>query len=293
MLPPPAGYSSSDLIFDDQFNEPSLSAAWNPWIGGPGGAMWGDWDGQENLLPYPYSGFTTTGLQPMYDDPYPYSGGVGTTGAHLVGGNGTLSFIATPSDMFSDLGYSWAAAGISSSSLVLPATGGYVQWDAKMPDSSAGAWGGLWLLGADGSEMDVQESGYLLGSTNPNDVLASNWHDGSPWQVVQDTGQDLSADYHTYGLEYVPGQSFTVFLDGQQMAQWTDNVPFTSFEILTDLEVAGPDAWFHTVADPSSNPGPFELDVKDIQVYSLPSTPTPSPTSGSGGGHHHHWFAGH
>jgi hypothetical protein len=140
-----------------------------------------------------------------------------------------------------------------------------------MPDSSAGAWGGLWMIGANGQEFDVQESGYLDGNANPNDVLAANWHGGAPYQVIEDTGADLSADYHTYGLEYVPGQSFTEFLDGQQVAQWTQNVPFTSFELLTDLEITGPNtASWHTTPT-ASNPGPFELNVKDIQVYSLPN----------------------
>ena len=96
MLAPPAGFSSSDLIFDDQFTEPSLSADWHPWTGGAQDNMFGDWDGTRNLLPYPYSGFHTTNIQPMYNDPYPYGGGTNTTGPHLIGGDGTLRLIATP-----------------------------------------------------------------------------------------------------------------------------------------------------------------------------------------------------
>src|SRR5579885_1518149 len=135
MLAPPSGFSTSDLIFDDEFTEASLNTAyWHPWLGD---ASYGRWSDQSSL-PSPYSGMNETGstFQVMYNDPYPYGGGTNTTGNHLVGGNGTLSIIADPSSYFGGLGYSWASSAVSSYGLVsLPATGGYVQWEAKMPDS--------------------------------------------------------------------------------------------------------------------------------------------------------------
>ena len=243
---------------------------WNPWIGLLSG-MFGDWNGTQNLLPYPYSGFSENNwymsAQINYDDP-----------SHLTNRNGTAVFIATPSNKFSYLGYSYASAAMTTKTALLPATGGYVQWNAKMPDSRTGAWGGMWMISADNSaEFDLQESGYVLGNTNPNQVLATNWHSGWPYQIVQDTGMDLSANYHTYGVEYIPGQSFTVYLDGVQMYQTTDSVPTIGWELITDLEVAGPLAsGVHTVVDPN-NPGTFEMDVKGIQYYTLQQMSTRYP----------------
>jgi chitodextrinase len=279
-LSPPSGYSTSQLIFEDTFTSGTLNTQnWNPWLGDD---LYGRWSDQGKLSS-PYSGMNmnSSTMQNMYYDPYPYGGGTNTTGNHLVGGNGNLALIATPSTLFSNLGYSWVSASVSSyGKEYLPATGGYVQWSAKMPDSRYGAWAGLWLMSANGAEMDIQESGYLHGSSNVNNVLASNWHGSGGFQVIQDTGMDLSAAYHTYGIEYVPGKSWTVFLDGKEMAQWTTGVPTNAaYEVIMDLEMAGPNtAGWHTLADPINHPGPFEFDIRDVQVYSLGSAPTSTPT---------------
>ena len=149
--------------------------------------------GNLGTLPWPYSGmnYSTSAFQVMYNDPYPYGYQINTTGAHLTGGNGNLALEAKPSDQFSSLGYSWASSAVTTyDKAYLPATGGYVQWSAKMPDSRYGAWAGLWLLSPNGAEMDIQESGYFSGTTDVNSVLASNWHGSNGSQIVQDTGVD-------------------------------------------------------------------------------------------------------
>jgi hypothetical protein len=187
--------------------------------------------------------------------------------------------IANPSTYFSHLGYSWASAAITSyGHAYLPATGGYVQWHARMPNSLYGAWAGLWMLSANGAEMDIQESGYPWGSAPVNNVLVSHWQGSGGSQIIQNTGVDLSADYHTYGVEYRPGQSWKVYLDGNLMATWTSGVPTNAaYQVLIDMEIAGPLAsGWHTVADPANHPGPFELDVDNVQIYSLQSTSSPS-----------------
>ena len=280
-LPPPAGYTTTQLLYEDQFNTPSLDTSkWNPWIGDDTYGRWGDY----GALPYPYSGVNcnsacSNSYQIMYYDPYPYGYGTNISGNHLVGGNGHLAEIADLNAHFSNLGYSWASSAVTSyGHMYLPATGGYVQWHAKMPDSRYGAWASLWLLSTGGAEMDIQESGYPTGSAPVNNVLASHWQGSGGSENHQDTGMDLSAAYHTYGIEYKPGQSWKVYLDGKLMATWTSGVPTSAYQVLMDLEIAGPNTnGWHTVAS-SANPGPFEFDIDDVQIYSLSSSPPPDTT---------------
>ena len=79
------------------------------------------------------------------------------------------------------------------------------------------------------------------------------------------TGVDLSAAYHTYGMEYIPGQSIKMYLDGVLEATYTKNIPTGAYTMLMDLEVAGSKAaGWHTVA---GNSGQFELDISEVQVY--------------------------
>ena len=271
---PPAGYTATQMIFEDQFTSAALDTKkWNPWLGDD---QWGRW-GDQGKLPQPYSGTncdsTCSGsFQVMFYDPFPYGYGTNVSGKHLVGGSGHLAQIASPSSYFSSLGYSWASAAISSyGHTYLPATGGYVQIHAKMPDSRYGAWAGLWLLSTGGPEIDIQESGYTHGSAPVNNVLASNFHASGASQIVQDTGVDLSAAYHTYGVEYRPGASIKIYLDGKLMATYTSGVPTNAaYQVLIDVEIAGPNATgWHTVANATNHPGPFELDVDDVQIYSL------------------------
>jgi hypothetical protein len=62
-----------------------------------------------------------------------------------------------------------------------------------------------------------------------------------------------------------------MYFDGKLMAQWTNNIPSDAYEILIDLEVAGSgtNGW-HSVANASTNPGPFIGNVQEMQVYRLP-----------------------
>ncbi len=293
--PPPTGYTTGQLLSEDTFTSTTLNTGfWNPWLGDD---QWGRWNDQGNL-PSPYSGSNCNSTcsnsdQIMYYDPYPYGYGTGTNGNHLVGGGGSLALIAYASTHYSNLGYTFASGAVTSyGKKYLPATGGYVQIHAKMPDSRYGAWAGLWLLSLGGAELDIIESGYPSGSTPPNQVMATNWHGGGS-QMMLNTGVDLSAAYHTYGVEYRPGQSWKIYLDGKLMATYTQSVPSSAYQILIDLEIAGPNTnGWHTLSDTVNHPGPFELDVDDVQIYSLtaavdttpPSVPTnltaktPSPT---------------
>lgn len=269
-LTAPSGYTSSQLIFDDKFLQSTLnSSSWNPWMGDKQYGRWGD----NGLLPNPYSSAGNAGgYDAEYDDPYPAGYSTNINGPHTVTGNG-LRLIATPSNHFS--GYTWAAAAICTEGKVsVPATGGYVQFRAKMPDSRYGAWGGLWLLDgttSDGSssEIDLMESGYIVGTTNPNYIMASNLHSTGNSQIKVNTGVDLSAAYHIYGVEYNPGNWVKMYLDGALMATYTSTIPTGAYEIIMNVEMAQGTSGWHTLSDIATNPGPFEMDVSEVQVYSL------------------------
>lgn len=266
-LPPPAGYTAGQKIFEDTFSTPALDTTkWNPWVGEDGIGRWDD----QGRLHLPLSGITAGGDQVDYYDPYPYGGGTNTTGTHLIGGTGHAALILRPTSYLASLGYSWAASSITTANKAhIPATGGYLQVHAMMPDSRYGAWAGIWLLSSNGAEMDLQESGYTRSGVNTNNLLAAHWNGNGGSQKIVDTGTDLSARYHTYGIEYKPGQTWTVYLDGKQMAQWYGAPSNAAYEVLLDLEMAGPlTTGWHTVADAFHHPGPFVFYVDDVQIYS-------------------------
>lgn len=288
-MPAPAGFSTSQLVYEDTFTAPALDATkWNPWLGNDQYGRWGD----QGHLSSPYSGANcpnnncSGAFTNAYNDPYPYGYATSTSGNHLMGGTGTLSLTSQPGGVFSGLGFGWAASAISSyGKMYLPATGGYVQIHAKMPDSRYGAWAGLWMLPQTtaGAEFDIQESGYLQGTTNPNNMLASDYHGPGSSQIIQNTGTDLSQAFHTYGVEYIPGQAWNVYLDGALMGSWTHSVPSVAYEVIINLQMAESSAaGWHTVQNSVNNPGPFSLVVDDVQIYSsaepttttAPSVPT-------------------
>lgn len=263
----PPGYSASQLVGHDKFTTASLDTSkWNPWLGQNGGR----WAGGNIPLPAPFSSETLS-VSPYnaeYYDPYPYASATNTTGRHLSGGSG-LNITASTSSYFSGKSgvYKWASATISSTghkSMILPATGGYVQITAKIPDSSHGAWPFFWFLG-EGTNRTQNvdwEFGY---SKSPNSAMALGINDKTVASPVASV--DLSKDYHTYGTKYVPGKSFTFYLDNKQVA----TAPTTNtgaFELTIGLQMATSKAsGWHTVADPINHPGPYVLSVKDVQVY--------------------------
>jgi beta-glucanase (GH16 family) len=157
--------------------------------------------------------------------------------------------------------------------------GGYLQVSMKEPTGD-GSWPAIWLLpGAasrqetDNAEIDVQEGGFT-GSGNPNDVVANHLHE-TTLQYGNDTnvGTDLTAGYDTYGIDWVPGQSITWYLNGKETEKITSaqaHIPNEPMELILDEAVAGPSAWgWHTVAD-QHTPGNMAMMVNDIQLYQTP-----------------------
>ena len=52
-------------------------------------------------------------------------------------------------------------------------------------------------------------------------------------------GTDITAGYNTYGFQYIPGQSVTVYFNGKQVYQDADsNISSESYYLLIELQVA-------------------------------------------------------
>jgi beta-glucanase (GH16 family) len=175
----------------------------------------------------------------------------------------------------SQSGYSWTSGAISTCGK-FEFTGGYLQIGMEQPDTSSGMWPGLWMLPGSGAssttdnfEIDLQEGGYT-GSGAANDAMAYHEHNsGNATGGVADTGVDLSAGFHVYGVAWVPGQSLTYYLDGHQLGQITSaelTISDEPMEVILDLQVAENTSGWHTLTG-SSTPSPSVMRVSEVQVY--------------------------
>jgi beta-glucanase (GH16 family) len=247
-LPPPAGYTISQLIFEDTFTGSSLdSTKWIPAVADQNG-IW------RQSVPSPYSAVNAGGFSAEYYDP-----------AQISTGPSGLKIVATRSNRFA--GYTWKS-GIICTHGKFTFPGGYAQIRMKQPDVSTGGWPGFWHLEG-GGEIDTQEGGFLNGSVPVNRVLASALIAATTNQQFFDAGVDLSADYHVWGMEYMPGVSIKFYFDGVLKRIVTTNVPTGAMTLLISLSIANSSASDWRTAYDSSTPATLELDVTDVQVYRL------------------------
>ncbi len=262
-LSPPAGYTSKQLIFDDQFSGTSLDTTkWNTFMGSQG-IVWND-DGN---LPPPYSGPnvpTNLTEQAMF-------------GPSQVAVNNGLTLTAQPNTNGYAGTYPWISGVVTTEGkFSLPTGGWYVQVEAKMPDESQGMWPAIWFLpgvpGTAFNEFDGYEGGSPLG--DPNQVVSSIYF--ADQGFVHDrwiTGADVTAGYHTYGYQFIPGQAITLFFDGKEVwhlrASTAVTITAEPYEIILQLEVAGPNALgWHTLTN--ANTPTSSMEIAQVQAYSIP-----------------------
>lgn len=155
--------------------------------------------------------------------------------------------------------------------------GGYLSVRAKMP-TAPGMWPGVFLLPGysqagqpDTEEIDLFEGGYT-GQGPSADNYA--WHLHTPQGIVggvTDVGTDLSSGFHTYALDWVPGQSITWYFDGHEVGKVTSaqmTIPNEPMEVVVDLQVAAPGtSSFHTLPGPTTPPS-STLVVQQMAVHS-------------------------
>ena len=204
----PAGYTSSQMTMDDTFSGTSLNSSnWTPEV--DPGTVWDNADFG--------SGYSTGGKT---NEAAYFSSAQASVGNGL-----TLTACQTTS---SDVGYSkgfdWVSGAVTSKN-PLPSTPGYVQISAEMPDTSDGMWPALWFLPASSAqEFDGFEGGWS-GSKRETSRVNSDLFDASGQdQNVWSTGStNITAGYNTYGFQYIPGHSVTVYFNGKQVYQDADS----------------------------------------------------------------------
>lgn len=125
--------------------------------------------------------------------------------------------------------------------------GSAVEWRTQIPKGK-GIWPANWLVhysctGLSGCgtwppEIDVME---VRGSTPTVNVM-THWWGTFPNQQSQTTTwaatSDLSADYHTYRLEWFP-DSILWYMDGQMRAKHTQNITTGQLQLVMNTAVGG------------------------------------------------------
>ena len=244
-MPAPPGYKT--LVLDDTFANLNN---WNTFYGP--GVRW-DNHGQ---LKAPYSGANMPGANDvaLYNP------------SQIVLSNGvTLNAVPAQVNPYSSMGYTWLSGCLTTKN-PLPSTGWYVQIKAKRPDTAHGMWPADWFLPADDvQELDGYEGGWP--GSNPNQQGHSDTFAASGQvQNVWNTGVDMSAGFHVYGYQYLPGVagSFSVFFDGIRVYRFLGNLSQQAYYLFLQLQVAAPSTkGWHTVG--GTTPG--TMTVQEVQVW--------------------------
>ncbi len=82
-------------------------------------------------------------------------------------------------------------------------------------------------------------------------------------------GTDITSGYNTYGFQYTPGKSVTVYFNGKQVDQdSSSNISSEAYYMLIELQVASSaTSGWHTALS-SSTPSPSNMNISEVQVYS-------------------------
>ncbi|CDX43269.1 hypothetical protein MPLSOD_50112 [Mesorhizobium sp. SOD10] len=262
-LSAPAGYSSSDQVFEESFSGTALDSHWHTYITSNAANGWA-WN--SNGL----GGSTAGG---PYNADYDMPGQVSVS-------NGLLNLTAIKQPITAPNQGSITTFPITSGAVSsygnFEFEGGHLQISMKAP-SGDGAWPALWLMPGQGAgssgdnfEIDMQEGGFT-GSGPANQAFSYHLHTPSgTFGGVVDTGIDLTAGFHTYAIDWEPGQSITWYLDGNQMARVTSAqapIPKEPMELIMNNGVANSNATgWHTALD-SSTPSSMQMQIDEIQLY--------------------------
>lgn len=189
--------------------------------------------------------------------------------------NGILAIEANPSDaaILTAAG-SWAkyTSGLLTTQYSFSQLYGYFEIRAKLPKGE-GLWPAFWLLPADKSwppEIDIFEA--FGGTNNRGEGSVTHMRHASHALVADEscgfwrnTGVDLTAGFHTYGVDWEPS-GLTYYFDSKPYATCKPNSAANKpFFILINLAVGGPGSW---PGEPeSSNVWPANMYVDYVRAY--------------------------
>jgi beta-glucanase (GH16 family) len=161
---------------------------------------------------------------------------------------------------------------------------GYVEARMKL-NKGSGLWPAFWMMptpDANGNyhdgdgEIDIMEQ---VG-TDPTRTEAHLHHNGTSGKSF-DTGLDLSAGFHTYGLDW-QADHMTWYFDGKPFYTVTANVPNVAEYLIFNLAVGDANSW---PGAPDANAVfPATMQVDYVHVYQLASGSTVTPMSGDANG---------
>jgi len=259
----PAGYTSRQMIFDDQFSGTRLDTSkWTTYLG----ASAIRWD-SNGTLRRPYSGPNlplTNQLEMFAPNQVAVDNGLTLTARRN-----------TPALSPYAAAYPWISGVVTTEGkFTLPTSGWYVQVKAEMPDQSQGMWPAIWFLpgpsGGPVNELDGYEGGWT--GSDPNQIMHSDYFaDQGQQQDAYGVGQDVTSGYHIYGFRFIPGKSITAYFDGRQVwpVRASSGITITGepYEIILELQVAAQQASGRHTMTTSATPS-ASMQVAEVQAYS-------------------------
>ena len=259
----PAGYTASDLVFNDDFSGTTLDKDWHTYItsNAAKGAAWNS------------NGSGGSSMGSSYNADY-------DLGSNVSVNNGLTLTDQKQSTTVNGQNFSYTSGAVTSYGN-FEFTGGYLQITAQDPGGS-GAWPALWLLpgqsagnSGDNFEIDMQEGG-LTTASNPNDYMSYHLHNSQgQFGGSVNTGTDLTQGYHTYGIDWVPGKSITWYLDGKEIGEVTSaqtTIPDEPMEVIMSNSLASSGASGFRSTVNSSTPTTNQMKISSVQLYQQPGS---------------------
>ena len=158
-------------------------------------------------------------------------------------------------------------------------TYGYVETTTKVAPG-LGMWSALWMLPTDHNdnrELDLMEN---LGRLPYNFNATYHW-DGNYWQPPGNVSSDLTAGYHTFGVDWEPDH-ITWYYDRSPIGTFSNAsvICNRAMYLILNLDVGGP--W----AGPLGGSSPYQStwQIQDVRVWQHVAgsgdTTAPTPPSG-------------
>ena len=173
----------------------------------------------------------------------------------------------TPTDLLSTAADQPFLSGVLTSANKFSFSHGIVEMRAKIP-AGAGLWPQFWMLPEEFTglkpQLFIMEA---IGGDTSEIYHSYKWQDASDnlqtSGLLTTSGDDFSADYHTYAVEWSPGE-LTFYIDGNIVQSFSsENVSSQEMYLIINLAVGG---WFPGDAD-ETTPLPATLSIDSVRVY--------------------------